>query len=75
MMETTIYNFHTSFYIPEINQLAFHIRYVQILGTNQCGKSSQTEFKHHESFKDVICCRDYAERVVASFTHKIQPEH
>ena len=34
MMETTIYNFHTSFLIPEIQKLVFHILHVQILGTN-----------------------------------------
>ena len=32
MMETTISNFHTSFYIPETQKLAFHIKHVQILG-------------------------------------------
>ena len=39
MMETTISNFHTSFYIPEIQKLAFHIPHVQILSTNHCGDS------------------------------------
>ena len=34
MMEITISNFHTSFYIPEIWKLAFYITHVQILGTN-----------------------------------------
>ena len=37
MMETTISNSHTIFYIPEIKKLAFHIPYVQILGANKCG--------------------------------------
>ena len=27
-METTISNFHTSFYIPEIHKLAFHLTHV-----------------------------------------------
>ena len=39
MMETTISNFRTSFYIPEVQKLAFHIPHVQILGTNNCGDS------------------------------------
>ena len=39
MMETTNTNFHTSFYIPEIQKLEFHIPHVQILGTNHCGES------------------------------------
>ena len=40
MMETTISNFHTSFFIPEMQKFAFHIPYVKILGTNHCGDSS-----------------------------------
>ena len=35
----------------------------------------QNEFKCHKSFQDVLCRRDYAERVVASFPHKIQSEN
>ena len=74
MMETTIYNFHTSFYIPAIHKLVFHLPHVQILGTNQCGESCQTAFKRRKSFQDVLCRRDYADRVVASFSHQIQSE-
>ena len=37
MMETTISYFHTIFYIPAIQKLAFHLPHVRILGTNQCG--------------------------------------
>ena len=72
MTETTISNFHTSFYIPEIHKLAFHIPQVKILGMNHCGESCQTLFKLRKSFQDVLCCRDYADRVVASFTHQIK---
>ena len=71
MMKTTIYNFHTKFFIPEIQKLAFHIPHVQILGKNQCGESRQTVFKRRKSFQDVLCCRDYADRVFASFSHQI----
>ena len=71
-MDTTIYNLYRSFLIPEIQKLAFHIPHVQILGTNHCVDSRQTAFKHRESFKDVLCCRDYSERVVASFSHQIK---
>ena len=39
IMKTTISNFHTSFYIPEMQKLAFHIPHVQILGTEHCGDS------------------------------------
>ena len=38
MMETTISNFHTSFYIPAIQNLVFHLLRVRILGTNNCGE-------------------------------------
>ena len=72
MMETTIYNFHTSFYIQAIQKLAFQIPHVQILGTNHCCDSRQTEFKRRKWFQDVLCVHDYAERVVASFPHQIQ---
>ena len=71
-METKIYNFHTSFYIPEIQKLAFHIPHVQILVTNHCGDSHRTVCKRRESFQDVLCRRDYYERGVTSFSHQIQ---
>ena len=45
IMETTILNFHTSFYIPEIQKLAFYIPHVQKMGTSNFGDSHQTEFK------------------------------
>ena len=60
MMETTISNLHTSSYIPEIYKLAFHIPYVQILGTNNCDDSRRTKFKRRESFQYFLCRRDYS---------------
>ena len=72
MMETTIFNFHTSFFIPAIQNLAFQIPRVQILDTNHCGESRHTAFKLRESFQDMLCRRDYAERVVDSFSNQIQ---
>ena len=48
MMETTFSNFHTSFFIPAIQKLEFHITYVQILGTNHFGDSRLTAFKRRE---------------------------
>ena len=47
-METTVSNFHTIFYIPEIHKLAYQITHVQILGTNHCGDSFRTAFKRRE---------------------------
>ena len=72
MMETKIYDFHTIFYIPSIQKLAFPLLYVLILGTNHCGEMQRTAFKRRELFQDVLCRRDYAERVVASFSNQIQ---
>ena len=72
MTETTKSDFHTSFYIPDIHKLAFHLPHVRILGTNHCGEFRRTAFKRLELFQDVLCRRYYAERVVASFANKIQ---
>ena len=74
MMETTISDFHTSFYIPSIKQLVFHLPHVRILRTNHCGELRRTAFKRRELFQDVLCRRDYAERVLASFANQIQSE-
>ena len=38
MMEKTIPDFHTSLYIPAIQNSAFHLPHVRIIGTNHCGK-------------------------------------
>ena len=71
-MEKYISNFHTSFYIPEIQKLAFNIPHVQILVTNHCGDSRRTALRRLESFQYFSRLRDYAERVVASFAQQIQ---
>ena len=71
MTETTISDFCTSFYLPAIKKLAFRLPYVRIFGTNHCGEIRRTAFKRRELFPYVLCCHDYAERVVASFAHKI----
>ena len=72
MMETTISDFHTSFYIPAIQKLTLHLPHVSILGINHCGEMRRTAFKRRELFQDVICRRDYAERVVESFSNQIK---
>ena len=74
IMETTIYDFHTSFYIPAIQKLAFHLPHVSILGTNHFGETRRTAFKQRELFQDVLCRRDYDERVVPNFSNQIQSE-
>ena len=75
MMETTIYDFHTSFYIPAIQKLALHLTHVRILGTNHCDEMLRTAFKRRESFQDVLCLCYYSERLVESFANKIQSEY
>ena len=74
-METKISDFHSSFYIPAIQKLDFHLPHVQIVGTNHCGELRCTAFKQRELSQYVLCRCDYAERVVASFAHKIQSEY
>ena len=75
IMETTISGFYTSFYIPAIQKLAFHLPHVRILGTNHCGEIRRTAFKRCESFQDVLCRCDYFERLVERFTNQIQSEY
>ena len=74
MTETAIYDFHTSAYIPAIQNLAFNLPNVRILGTNHCGEMRHTAFKRHELFQDILCRHDYAEKVVAIFSHQIKSE-
>ena len=74
-METTIYDFHTRFYTPTIQKLAFHLPPVGILGLNHCGEMRRTAFKRRELFQDVLCRRDYSDRVVVIFSNQIQSEY
>ena len=75
MMETTISDFRTSFYIPAIQKLDFHLPHVRILGINHCGAIKRTAFIKRELFQYFLCRRDYADRVVASFADKIKSEY
>ena len=75
MMETTVSDFHISFYIPSIQKLAVYLPHVRILVTNHCGEMRRTAFKRRELFQDVLCRHDYAERVVASFANQIKSEY
>ena len=49
--------------------------HVCILVTNHSGEMQRTAFKRRELFQDVLCRRDYAERVVASSANQIQSEY
>ena len=74
-METSIAGFHTPFYIPEIQKLAFHLPYIRILGTNQYGNTFREAFKHHRANQDMLCHIDYADRALASFAHQTQSKY
>ena len=71
MMEKKSSDFCTSFYIPAIQKLAFHLTYVRILGTNHCGEMRCIDFKCRELFLDVLCCRGYDERIVEIFFNQM----
>ena len=67
--------FHRRFYIPAIQKLAFDLPHVRNIGMNHCGKIFWEEFKHRAAYQGVLCHRDYAQRVVDIFAHKIQYEY
>ena len=75
MMEAYIADSHTSFYIPAIKKLVFHLPHVRILGNNDCGSTGRKAFKLQSANQDVLCCLDYTDRVVASLAHQIQCEY
>ena len=54
IMEISISYFHTSFYIPEIQRLSFHLPHVRILGTHYCVNTRREAFKNPCGFQDVF---------------------
>ena len=50
MMETSIYDFYTSFYIQEIQKLAFHMPHVRIIETHNYVNTRREAFKCCSSF-------------------------
>ena len=75
LIEKSITQFHEKFYIPEIQKLAFHLPHVRILGNLHCDKERHDEYKRRRNLYDVLYRRDYADRVVYSFTNQIQSEY
>ena len=71
IMETSIDDLHTSFYILAIQKIAFHLPHICIIGTNHCVNTCHEAFKHRSTNQDVFCCCDYAEMVVAIFALQI----
>ena len=51
IMERTISDFHTSFYILSMQKLAFQLPHVRILGKNYCGKCDTRPSKDENYFK------------------------
>ena len=74
MKETKFSDFHTSFYIPAIQKLTYHLPHMCILGTNHCGAMRHAAFKRHELSQDVLCRRDYADKLFARLANQIRPE-
>ena len=66
LMETSVYEFHTSFYIIDIQKLAFHLPHVRILGTHCCGNTLRKSFKLRRTFQYFLCHCDYSKRVVSN---------
>ena len=73
-MNSSIVEFHLDFYIIAIQKLELHLTHERILGTCHCGNTRQDVFRRRSGFQDVLCCCDYAERIVARFSHQIQYE-
>ena len=74
-MESSIVDFYRDLYITAINKLSLQLPHVHILGMHHCGNMSREAFKHNSDFQDVLYCRDYEERVIAIFVHRIQYEY
>ena len=74
MMETHIADFHTSFYIPEIQKSSVSPSTRMNSGDNHCGNTRRESFKRRSTKQYVSCCRNYYEIVVDSFAHQIQSE-
>ena len=45
LLETLISEFHSKYYIPKNQKLAFNFPHVHILGTHHCGKKRREAFK------------------------------
>ena len=74
-MKSSIVDFRRDFNIPEIQKLAFHLPYALIIGTHHCGNIIRKAFKRRSYLQYVLCRRNYAEFVVARFSHQIKSEY
>ena len=69
--EKFIFGFNTSFYIPDIKKIVFHLPRVCILGTIHCGNKRCGVFKRRGFSQYMLCRNDYEEQLVVSFVHQI----
>ena len=69
MVETSIDDFHTILYIPEIKKIVFHLPHVQIISTDHCGNTLCEAFKRLKAYQNVLCYHDCAYKVVSSLAH------
>ena len=74
-METSTAELYTSFYIIAIQKLAFQLPNILILDTIHCGNTRREVLNRWSAKKYLLCRLDYAEIVVASFTHQIHYEY
>ena len=75
IIDTSIADFHTSFYITGIQNIVFLLPHVRILGNNNCGNTFLKSFKRHRANQDMLFRPDYAEIMVASFSHQIHSDY
>ena len=74
MIETYVTNFHTSFFISDMQNILFCLPHIHIIGTNQCDNTRREAFNCRIKNQDVLYPRSYAEKGVSSFEHQIQSE-
>ena len=58
-----------------MQNIAFHLPHIRIIGTNHCGNTRREAFKRRIKHKGVLCRGDYSEILVDIFTHQIQSEY
>ena len=75
MTETSIVDFHKSFYITAIQKHALNLTQILIIATHHCGNTRQEALNCCSSYQDVLCSWDDSDFVVASFAHQIKSEY
>ena len=58
-----------------MQNIVVHLPHVHTIGTNYCDNTRHKEFKIRSANQDVLYCCDYAEIVVAIFSHQKESEY